>query len=146
MAEMPLDVALVDSVTHLTRRMRTVFDARVKEEGTTLSRARILRLLKRSGETMTQRALAAELDIEGPTLVRLLDALEAGQLIERRPVEGDRRANHILLTGEGRLQAAHVERIATAFRSRLVEGIPPEAMAVALEVLARCARNLEDMA
>ena len=146
MTDLPMDALLVDTITHLTRRMRTVFDARVKEEGTTLARARILRQLKRGGEVMTQRALAAALEIEGPTLVRLLEALETGGLIERRAVEGDRRAKHIFLTAEGRLQADHVERIATAFRSRLVDGVKLDDMTAALDVLTRLARNLEDMA
>ena len=79
-----MDSTLIDDITSLTRRMRTIFDNMVKEKGLTLARARILRLLKRSGSGATQSALATELEIEGPTLVRLLDNLESLGWIERQ--------------------------------------------------------------
>ncbi len=47
---------------------------------------------------LTQIELARQLDIEAPTLVRLLDRLERKQWIERRPIAGDRRIRHIVLT------------------------------------------------
>ncbi|EBY6940156.1 MarR family transcriptional regulator, partial [Escherichia coli] len=85
----------------VNRKMRTMFDARVREQGLTLSRARLLLLLAK-GDGVTQRELAEALEIEQPSLVTLLDGLERQGLIVREPLETDRRANRVVLTPEAR--------------------------------------------
>lgn len=97
-----------------SRKMRNLFDALVRERGLTLARARALLLLAET-RTWTQRELAEELEIEQPTVVRLLDGMEKQGLIVRQPVAGDRRANHIKLTAIGssfRMRRC-LERLAT---------------------------------
>ena len=138
-----MDSTLIDDITNLTRRMRTVFDNMVKEKGLTLARARILRQLKRSGAGATQSVLATDLEIEGPTLVRLLDNLESLGWIERQAVEGDRRAKQIVLTGAGDQQAQEVELIARDFRKNVFRGIDPDDMATAIKVIAQISDNME---
>lgn len=138
-----MDSTLIDDITSLTRRMRTVFDNMVKEKGLTLARARILRLLKRSGSGATQSALATELEIEGPTLVRLLDNLESLGWIERQAVEGDRRAKQIVLTQEGGRQADEVDLIARGFRSVLFRDIDAADMATAIKVIRHISENMD---
>lgn len=49
----------------------------------------------------TQLALAQQLGIDRSVLTYLLDDLEAGKLIERRPDPADRRARRIVLTRKG---------------------------------------------
>lgn len=66
---------LFDALATVNRKLRSVFDARVKERGLTLPRARMLFALARK-EGLNQRELAEELDIETPTIVRLLDGME----------------------------------------------------------------------
>ena len=133
---------LIEEITNVTRKMRTVFDNMVKEKGLTLARARILRLLKKADAGATQRALALELEIEGPTLVRLLDNLESQGWIERRSVEGDRRAKQIVLTDEGHGQEREVDVIAQRFRAEITKGIDPEDMEIAIKVMGQMSRNL----
>lgn len=133
---------LIEEITNVTRKMRTVFDNMVKEKGLTLARARILRLLKKADAGATQRALALELEIEGPTLVRLLDNLESQGWIERRSVEGDRRAKQIVLTDEGHGQEREVDVIAQRFRAEIMKGIDPEDMEIAIKVMGQMSRNL----
>jgi MarR family transcriptional regulator, transcriptional regulator for hemolysin len=134
---------LIEEITNVTRKMRTVFDNMVKEKGLTLARARILRLLKKADAGATQRALAFELEIEGPTLVRLLDNLEIQGWIERRAVEGDRRAKQIVLTEEGHRQEREVEVVAQRFRAEIMKGIDPGDMETAIKVIGQMSRNLE---
>lgn len=133
---------LIEEITNVTRKMRTVFDNMVKEKGLTLARARILRLLKKADSAATQRALALELEIEGPTLVRLLDNLESQGWIERRAVEGDRRAKQIVLTEEGHRQEREVDVIAQRFRIEIMKGIDPDDMETAIRVMGQMSRNL----
>ena len=134
---------LIEEISTLTRKMRTSFDNMVKEKGLTLARARILRLLKRADAGATQRALATELEIEGPTLVRLLDNLESQGCIERHAVEGDRRAKKIVLTAEGHRQEREVDVIAQHFRKEIIKGVSSEDMAVAIRVIAIMSHNLD---
>jgi MarR family transcriptional regulator for hemolysin len=134
---------LIEEITNVTRKMRTVFDNMVKEKGLTLARARILRLLKKAEAGATQRTLALELEIEGPTLVRLLDNLESQGWIERRAVEGDRRAKQIVLTAEGHGQEREVDVIAQRFRAEIMKGIDAGDMETAIKVINRMSRNLD---
>ncbi|WP_156503162.1 MarR family winged helix-turn-helix transcriptional regulator, partial [Tistrella mobilis] len=73
-----------------SRKMRTGFDALVRTRGLTLARARALMLLARH-PGISQTELAGLLEIENPTVVRLLDGLEKQGLIRRTPAETDRR-------------------------------------------------------
>ncbi|MBL0370962.1 MarR family transcriptional regulator [Rhizobium sp. KVB221] len=130
-------------MNNVTRKARTLFDNHVKEKGLTLARARILRLLANSNAGATQRTLAHELEIEGPTLVRVLDNLEAQGCIERLAVATDRRAKQIVLTEEGIRQAAEVEGIVEHFRAAIQGDIAPDDLQVVLRVIAQMNRNLE---
>ncbi|MDB5525519.1 MAG: winged helix DNA-binding domain protein [Rhizobium sp.] len=133
---------IIEDFSTLTRKMRTVFDAMVREKGLTLARARILRKLQTAGAGATQRALAEDLEIEGPTLVRLLDNLEQLGFLERIPVEGDRRAKQIILTKQGQQQAEEVEAVAGVFRETVFAGIDQAEMDIARKVVAQMHKNL----
>jgi len=82
----------------LNRMMRAAVDRRLEPLGLSQAQWRPLLVLHRAGQPLTQIELARQLDIEAPTLVRLLDRLERKQWIERRPIVGDRRIRHIVLT------------------------------------------------
>ena len=139
----PMPANIVEEITNLTRRMRKVFDALAKERGMTLARARILRILKKTDAGATQRALAEELEIEGPTLVRLLDSLESQGWIKRCAVAGDRRAKQIVLTEEGHRQEGEVDIVAQQFRKTILADIDPTDMDTAVKVITQMARNLD---
>jgi MarR family transcriptional regulator for hemolysin len=126
----------------LSRKMRTLFDARVRAEGLTLARARALMLLAKK-DCMTQTELADALEIETPTLVPLLDGLEKQGLIERRPVDGDRRAKHIALTFAGQEQGAHVNGLVKAFRNDVMKDVSEDDLKTAIRVFHAMARNIE---
>lgn len=86
----------------LARRWRARVDERLKAVGLTLSRATVLYWIDALPGAVSQRELADVVGIEGPTLVRLLHALEAQQLIERVSLPGDRRVKTIRLTAAAR--------------------------------------------
>jgi MarR family transcriptional regulator for hemolysin len=70
----------------------------------------------RLGENVRQNTLADAIGIEGASLVRLLDELQAGGLITREPDPADRRANSVNLTERGREVLGHVNETLTALR------------------------------
>jgi MarR family transcriptional regulator, transcriptional regulator for hemolysin len=139
---MVLRARFFDELWKVSRRVRTLFDARVRAKGLTLARARTLMLLaKKHG--MTQTELADGLEIEGPTLVRLLDGLEKQELIERRPVVGDRRAKQIALSVAGQKEAVLVGEIVQDVRNDVLKDVSEDDLKAALRVFHAMARNIE---
>ncbi|WP_174801106.1 MarR family winged helix-turn-helix transcriptional regulator [Martelella limonii] len=99
-----LQIAFIEALGVTSRKMRTLYDARVSALGLTFSRARVLTLLARHG-SLNQSALAGELDLEKPTLVRTLDRMAALDLIERVTDPDDRRVNLVQLRPHGKAMA-----------------------------------------
>jgi MarR family transcriptional regulator for hemolysin len=133
---------LFDELSAFNRKLRAGFDALVRERGMTLARARVFfALSKRDG--INQRELADELELETPTLVRILDAMEAQNFIERRSIQSDRRAKRIHITDPGRVVAGEIEELAADVRAGILQGISDEDRAVALKVIRAMAGNLQ---
>lgn len=132
---------ILDDLSRVQRKMRALFDARVKERGLTLPRARALLILGR-GVSLNQRELADELDIETPTLVRLLDGMEKQGFIERQSVEGDRRAKQIAMTPRGAKVAEEVLDLARSLRADVMKGVSTGEMTTTVKVLAAMSENI----
>lgn len=73
---------------------------RVVELDLTLAQAQTLRILRRA--PLSTSRLAAELRISAPAVTQLTDRLARKHLIERRPVDGDRRMVLLTLTVHGK--------------------------------------------
>ncbi|KQY19357.1 MULTISPECIES: MarR family winged helix-turn-helix transcriptional regulator [Rhizobium/Agrobacterium group] len=132
---------LFDALASVNRKLRALFDARVKARGLTLSRARALfALSKRDG--LNQRELADELGIETPTIVRLLDGMEKQGFIERRVEASDRRAKQIHMTARGRNIAGEIDKLACEIREQVLGGVDNKDKAIALQVVSLMAGNL----
>lgn len=136
-----LQAAFTGELVAINRKLRALFDERARSIGLTLARARLLVELARADGPI-QSDLAETLEIEQPTLVRLLDGLEGHGMIERRAVEGDRRARRIFLTELARAQAQDVLALLAEIRTLVLRDIPDEAVEAALEVLRRASRNI----
>jgi MarR family transcriptional regulator for hemolysin len=132
---------ILDDLSRVQRKMRALFDARVKERGLTLPRARALLILGR-GVNLNQRELADELDIETPTLVRLLDGMEKQGFIERQSVEGDRRAKQIAMTPRGAKVAEEVLDLARSLRADVLKSISAHDMSTTVKVFATMSDNI----
>ncbi|MGX1743071.1 MarR family winged helix-turn-helix transcriptional regulator [Bosea sp. NPDC055353] len=136
-----LQAAFTGELAAVNRKLRALVDERARGMGLTLSRARLLMELARDDGPI-QSDLAGLLDIEQPTLVRLLDGLERNGMIERRAVEGDRRARRVFLTESARAQAQDILNFLTELRAGILQGIAPAEMEAALDVLRRTSRNI----
>ncbi|MBC8716602.1 MULTISPECIES: MarR family winged helix-turn-helix transcriptional regulator [Brucella/Ochrobactrum group] len=134
MSRADLSAELIDAMAKVNRRLRTVFDARVKQRGLTLARARtLLTLIEQEG--LYQKELAEVLEIENATMVRLIDGLERQAFVERQAVAGDRRAKRIVMTKEGKELAQQVVDLAVEVRADLLEGISDDELNTALKVM-----------
>lgn len=136
---------LFDALSMVNRKLRAVFDARVKERGLTLPRARALFALTRK-DGLNQRELADELDIETPTIVRLLDGMEKQGFIERRVEVSDRRAKQIHMTELGRTIADEILKLADEIRADVLRGVDPGEVAAVLKVVRTIADNVQLLA
>ncbi|MDQ2104604.1 MarR family winged helix-turn-helix transcriptional regulator [Azospirillum isscasi] len=104
-----------------------------------------LMLLNELGDGMRQRELAEEMGVEGPSLVRLLDSLEAAKLVERREAPDDRRAKTLHLTDEGRDLLARVNTALNDVRRRLLQGASGPEIAGAVRVMSAIESNARAM-
>ncbi|CAM5222599.1 hypothetical protein ARD30_09520 [Bosea thiooxidans] len=136
-----LQAAFTAELAAVNRKLRTLVDERARDMGLTLSRARLLMELARQDGPI-QSDLAGLLDIEQPTLVRLLDGLERNGMIERRAVDGDRRARRVFLTETARAQAEDILGFLTELRAGILQGIEQDELEAALDVLRRTSRNI----
>ncbi len=85
----------------------------------------------RHGRWTTQLDLARSLGIEGPTLTRHLDNLEAGGLVVRQRSDADRRAVSVELTTAGEEAYERMLGAVIAFNRRLQAGLTAEELRLA---------------
>ncbi|MDT1064537.1 MarR family winged helix-turn-helix transcriptional regulator [Paracoccus sp. CPCC 101403] len=81
--------------------------------------------LRRDGDGVTQRCLAARVGVDNSSLVRVLDALEQSGDIQRVADPTDRRANLIDLTEQGHRTADRIEDILSRIRQHYLDGVDP---------------------
>jgi len=105
-----------------TKAVSRTFSAYLTDAGGSLPTWLILRALKQR-DWRTQQDLAAEVGIEGPTLTRHLDGLEAAGLIARARDPKDRRAIRVETTEAGDALFQQLRGAAKAFDRRLREGL-----------------------
>ncbi|WP_108660353.1 MarR family winged helix-turn-helix transcriptional regulator [Acuticoccus kandeliae] len=123
------------------RKLRTLFDARAKARGITYARARLLAALTHRG-SMTQAELAEALNVERPTMARLIDGMEQCGLVTREVSSDDRRARTIRLTPLADSQVEAVNELTTQIRKEILAGVDPDDLATATRVLAIISDNL----
>jgi MarR family transcriptional regulator, transcriptional regulator for hemolysin len=109
-------------VHDVARLMRVAYDRRARELGLTRSQWWVLNNLFRN-QGITQSELAEILEIEKPSLGRLLDRLEAKGWIERRADPADRRAKRLHLTGEVQALMRRLRALAAELRSDATDGL-----------------------
>lgn len=127
----------------ITRRYRRVMDAALTDFGLTEASTLPLRYLARLGQGIRQKDLAEALDIEGPTLVRLLDQLSERGLIARVECPEDRRAKRISVTEAGRaLHRAFNARL-DPLRARLLADVQAEEITATLALLGKLEAALQ---
>lgn len=104
----------------LTRRWRQVLDGEFQSVGLTDATWRPLLHLRLLGDGVRQKDLAASVGIEGPSLVRLIDALVMKGLIERSEDATDRRARLLSLTPGGEEIVRRIQETVTTLENRLL--------------------------
>jgi MarR family transcriptional regulator for hemolysin len=132
-------------VHDVARLLRTAYDRRTRDLGLTRSQWWVLNHLY-FHEGITQSALAELLDIEKPSLGRLLDRLETKGWLERRPdPDGDRRVRRVYLTGEVQGLMRSLRGLAAELRGDALQGLSEAECERFLDMLLAVKANLQRM-
>jgi MarR family transcriptional regulator for hemolysin len=119
------------------------FNAALAEAGGSLPIWLVLSMLE--GESWrTQHDLARAVGIEGPTLTRHLDGLEAAGLVVRRRHPVDRRAIQVELTDSGRTLHGRLLKTVISFNRKLRAGFDDDEVARLRSTLAGLEANLRE--
>ncbi|HEY2063953.1 MarR family winged helix-turn-helix transcriptional regulator [Amycolatopsis sp. NBC_01480] len=111
--------ALLD---HLSRRMRLRAESVLAPLGLRPRHLLALTVLRDQGGS-TQRALASTLEMDGTTIVGLLNDLEADNLAERRRSPEDRRRHVVELTDVGAKKLAKAEFALAGVEDEVLAGL-----------------------
>ncbi len=93
-----------------------------------------LLMVGRAGGGIRQVALAQQLGLEGPSLVRLLDKLCAQELVRREADASDRRANLLWLTPQGEALAGQLEQRLVELRREVLGPLDEDEIRVVLKL------------
>lgn len=145
MSDEGLKAAFFDELLKVNRKMRTMFDARVKKRGLTLARARLMMQIAEC-EGKTQAELAEQMHIEQPSLVGLIDGLEKKGLVVRCTTDDDRRAKRIFLTPTARRETDSMRAFVAELRNRVLAGVDVADIESATRVLSVLSRNIGEAA
>lgn len=127
--------ALGQLIGEATNIWRSVLDRRLKPLGLSQARWRVLLHAARADRPLTQSELANRLYIGGPSLVSLIDRMEADGWIERRRHETDRRRNLIHLSPRAEETLQLIEKEVVRVHRELTEGLDPADVESARRVL-----------
>jgi DNA-binding MarR family transcriptional regulator len=92
----------------------------------------------------TQANLAEALGVEPPTVTKMLQRMEAADLVSRRPDVSDRRAIRVSLTPKGRRLRGRVEKLWAELEAQTVAGLSDRQLATLRNLLNALESNLTD--
>ena len=137
------EIQLTVLLVLVARKWRSLLDEKLRPGGQSSARMEALSAILNSPDGSAQVDIARRLRIEGPTLTRMLDALEKDGLVERQPAPGDRRTKRLQVTAEGEAALEDIFAVADIFRGRLLKGIEAEKLAEVSHFLAGLLERLD---
>lgn len=112
------------------------------ELGLGTGQPKLLAYLARNGPA-GQRQLADYFEIDPAAVCRMLDSLQKGGFITRRPDEQNKRRDRIELTEAGRAACAAWQARCRDLEQRMLQGFSPEEQQQFSDYLSRAYRNLK---
>ncbi|HET7371248.1 MAG TPA: MarR family transcriptional regulator [Gammaproteobacteria bacterium] len=116
-------------VGELSRMWRRTLNHRLKPLGLSQAQWMVILHLGRARGAMVQHELAERLNIEAPSLARLLDRMAASDWVERRESPTDRRCKMVHLTRKSRAAARKIDAAIREVRQELLADVTPDDLA-----------------
>jgi len=141
---LPIDAPERRRLPPLLRRcwfsLNQTFRRRIAHLGVTPDQYTVMRtLMEGNPRGLSQRELTDLMSSDPNTIASLLERMEAGGLVERKPHEKDRRAYRIHLKPLGKRKFAEARDIAVALQTEILSALPEGKREEFLEHLARVA-------
>ena len=137
-----LEFRLSRKLMTTSRRWVNLVDGLVKARtGHSRARWQTMFAIDFSEPPLTTIALASRLGVQWPTLVRVLDDLDADGMITRIDNPDDRRSRWIELSAKGKRTVREVQAILDPARADIVSGLSDEEIAVCMGLLDRILRR-----
>ena len=127
-------------VTRTAKSLSRSFDAALADRGGTLASWLVLTSLA-GGLHRSQRSIAAEVGVEGPTLTHHLNRMETEGLVTRQRDPKNRRVHQVELTDEGRQAFGSLLGAVQSFDVQLRNGFSDDELATLRHLLVRLAAN-----
>ena len=118
-----------------SRAWRQALDRRLKFLGVSQASWMTIAVAAKAKGPLSQSELAQRLDVEGATMVAMVDRLVKAGFVIREPSTTDRRVKRILLTQAGNLLYDKVRAEAATFRQELLANVDPKKLLAATELL-----------
>jgi DNA-binding MarR family transcriptional regulator len=128
-------------LSDVARMLRTRADQRARAHGMTRAQWMILSRVDRQ-PGLSQKELAALLEVEPITVARLVDRLEARGFIERRPDTADRRIWRLHLKPQAKPMLKVIDKARAELNASLVSGVDAEALNTTIDSLLRMKANI----
>ncbi len=141
----PVRVAVARLLGQVARQWRKAVDARLRPFGLTEATWLPLLYLANAETPMRQKDLASILSLDNSSVVRLIDALEAAGLAERRDEPTDRRVKTIHPLPAAHTVIEQVEDATNSVRTELLDGLSEDDIAVTHKVLLHIKARLKTL-
>jgi MarR family transcriptional regulator for hemolysin len=136
----PLEEPIGLLVTRTAKSLSRSFDAALAERGGSLASWLVLTSLA-GGLHRSQRSIAAEVGVEGPTLTHHLNRMETEGLVTRQRDPRNRRVHQVDLTDQGRQAFGSLLGAVQSFDEQLRNGFSDDELATLRHLLVRLAAN-----
>src|SRR4051812_30859327 len=136
----PLEEPIGLLVTRTAKSLSRSFDAALAAHGGSLASWLVLTSLA-SGLHGSQRSIAAEVGVEGPTLTHHLNRMETEGLVTRKRDPHNRRVHQVDLTDQGRQAFGSLLGAVQSFDEQLRHGFSDDELATLRHLLGRLAAN-----
>ena len=140
-AEEQPEFGYIRRIELLTRLHRMAFRSLFREDGLPPAQAGAMRVIIRY-PGLSQRELADKLHIQRATTTVMLQKMEKGGYIDRRPDPEDQRVSRIYPTDMAVMIETENHKRVTAYFGQCFEGIDPEALEIMYRTLGEVEGNL----
>lgn len=128
----------------IDNKIKTNIDNHFKIHDLTFSQSQVLHLLGKNGGTVNQKQLQTMMNVSHPTMVGLVQRLEANGFVTTAPDNLDRRNKIVSITEEAIKFKEEMVKSGEKFNRTMLEGINDEELSVVTSVLNKMIENIEN--
>ncbi len=132
------------TIATLHWRSRKHLESRLKEVGLSWSEFQVIAVLMRHGDGLTQKEIAAKLNITKGTASKVMKKLEDEGYIRRKRKRGDARIKLVYLTDKAMNLVNRMKKIGKEWNDTLTRGFTEAEKKQLYEYLDRMLKNTED--